>query len=177
MSSALSAPLAASAMAFLMSSLLTAGVLNYARRVRLIDQPGYRRSRHADASWRRIGVCRGAVVFHRLGGDSGQPMARLAVGFGRGRVDRIYRRPPSLDGALAAARTSAGSRLDLGLLGSPWFSFGCVVVTVVWIVAMTNAWNFMDGINGIASVNAIVAFLTYASVGWTEGRTMCRAFP
>lgn len=39
--------------------------------------------------------------------------------------------------------------LALGLLALP--------LTVFWLVAMTNAYNFMDGINGIASLQAIAA--------------------
>ena len=172
MSSALSAPLAASAMAFLMSSLLTAGVLNYARRVRLIDQPGYRRS-HVMPTPRGGGLAFVVVqwCFIVWSVIQGSPWLGLLLGLGAvaliGFIDVHH--PLTARLRLLVHLLAAG--LTLGLLGSPWFSFGCVVVTVVWIVAMTNAWNFMDGINGIASVNAIVAFLTYASVGWTEGRS------
>jgi UDP-N-acetylmuramyl pentapeptide phosphotransferase/UDP-N-acetylglucosamine-1-phosphate transferase len=43
-------------------------------------------------------------------------------------------------------------------LGSGWMGLGVIapVFTLVWIVGYTNAFNFMDGINGIASTHAIV---------------------
>jgi UDP-N-acetylmuramyl pentapeptide phosphotransferase/UDP-N-acetylglucosamine-1-phosphate transferase len=44
--------------------------------------------------------------------------------------------------------------LKLGLLGIP--------LTFLWIVGLTNAYNFMDGIDGIAGGQAVVA-----GIGWT----------
>ena len=41
--------------------------------------------------------------------------------------------------------------------------------TVVWLVALTNAYNFMDGIDGIAAGQAIVAGLGWASLGAIMG--------
>jgi Fuc2NAc and GlcNAc transferase len=40
-----------------------------------------------------------------------------------------------------------------------WLAF---VVTILWIVMLTNAYNFMDGIDGIAGVQALVG-----GIGWT----------
>lgn len=37
-----------------------------------------------------------------------------------------------------------------------------IPITLVWIVGLTNAFNFMDGIDGIAGLQAIIA-----GVGWT----------
>ena len=50
--------------------------------------------------------------------------------------------------------------LALGLL---------VVMGAVWIAGFTNAFNFMDGINGISALNALVAGGWYAYVGWHWG--------
>ena len=172
MSNALSAPLTASAMAFLVSSLLTAGVLNYARRVHLVDQPGYRRShmlptpRGGGLAFVVVQLC--FVVWAVI---QGSPWLGLLLGLGAvafiGFVDDHH----PLTARLRLLVHLLGAGLTLGLLGSPWSSLACVAVAVVWIVAMTNAWNFMDGINGIASVNAMVAFLAYGLVGWIDGRT------
>jgi len=49
-------------------------------------------------------------------------------------------------------------RLQLDYLGVP--------VTFLWIVGLTNAYNFMDGIDGIAGSQAVVAGLGWVVVGW-----------
>ncbi|MCG2659386.1 MAG: glycosyltransferase family 4 protein, partial [Kiritimatiellae bacterium] len=51
-----------------------------------------------------------------------------------------------------------GIDLPLGWLGFP--------LTLVWIVGLTNAYNFMDGIDGIAGGQAVVAGLGWAVLGW-----------
>jgi UDP-N-acetylmuramyl pentapeptide phosphotransferase/UDP-N-acetylglucosamine-1-phosphate transferase len=44
-----------------------------------------------------------------------------------------------------------------------------LLVAVVWVVWITNAYNFMDGINGIASVEAIVCGSTFAALFLRQG--------
>ncbi len=41
-----------------------------------------------------------------------------------------------------------------------------LVISFVWIVGMTNAYNFMDGIDGIAASQAVVAGVGWAILGW-----------
>ena len=48
--------------------------------------------------------------------------------------------------------------LELGIAG--WF------LTVVWIVGMTNAFNFMDGSDGMAGAGAVVGGIALALMGW-----------
>jgi UDP-N-acetylmuramyl pentapeptide phosphotransferase/UDP-N-acetylglucosamine-1-phosphate transferase len=48
--------------------------------------------------------------------------------------------------------------LDLGVAG--WF------LTVLWIVGMTNAFNFMDGSDGMAGAGAVVGGIGLALIGW-----------
>jgi UDP-N-acetylmuramyl pentapeptide phosphotransferase/UDP-N-acetylglucosamine-1-phosphate transferase len=48
--------------------------------------------------------------------------------------------------------------LDLGWLGPP--------MTFLWIVGLTNAYNFMDGIDGIAGGQGVVAGAGWAVLGW-----------
>lgn len=55
--------------------------------------------------------------------------------------------------------------VPLGLVGAP--------VTVLWIVWLTNAYNFMDGIDGIAGGQAVVAGFGWAALGWLSGQPMC----
>lgn len=47
--------------------------------------------------------------------------------------------------------------VNLGLWGWP--------LTLVWIVGLTNAYNFMDGIDGIAGAQAVVAGMGWALIG------------
>ncbi|MDD5676891.1 MAG: glycosyltransferase family 4 protein [Kiritimatiellae bacterium] len=57
-----------------------------------------------------------------------------------------------------------GMDLPLGWLGFP--------LTLVWIVGLTNAYNFMDGIDGIAGGQAVVAGAGWAILGWIGGQPM-----
>lgn len=54
--------------------------------------------------------------------------------------------------------TLFGYRLPLGWLGLP--------LTILWIVGLTNIYNFMDGIDGLAGVQALLAGLGWAFLGW-----------
>lgn len=60
----------------------------------------------------------------------------------------------------------------LGPLPMPWPADGVPpaaltgVVSVVWITGFLNAFNFMDGTDGIAGVQAIVGAAAWAVVGW-----------
>ncbi|HEY69046.1 MAG TPA: glycosyltransferase family 4 protein [Anaerolineae bacterium] len=47
-----------------------------------------------------------------------------------------------------------------------------VPITLVWIVGLTNAYNFMDGIDGIAGSQAIVAGLGWAALGSLIGQPL-----
>jgi UDP-N-acetylmuramyl pentapeptide phosphotransferase/UDP-N-acetylglucosamine-1-phosphate transferase len=52
----------------------------------------------------------------------------------------------------------------------PWLPTAiAVALTVVWVVALTNAFNFMDGIDGIAAAHAVVAGLLWAAIGAIAG--------
>jgi UDP-N-acetylmuramyl pentapeptide phosphotransferase/UDP-N-acetylglucosamine-1-phosphate transferase len=52
--------------------------------------------------------------------------------------------------------------IQLGWLGLP--------LTLVWIVGLTNAYNFMDGIDGIAGGQAVAAGVGWAVIGWLGGQ-------
>lgn len=62
-------------------------------------------------------------------------------------------------------------RLSLPMLGAwelGWLSYP---VTLIWIVGLTNAFNFMDGIDGISGGTAIVAAAFFAWITFLEGST------
>ncbi len=54
--------------------------------------------------------------------------------------------------------------LPLGLLGA--------LLTFLWILGLTNAYNFMDGIDGIAGGQAVVAGVGWAVLGWISGQPL-----
>ncbi|MQL51521.1 undecaprenyl/decaprenyl-phosphate alpha-N-acetylglucosaminyl 1-phosphate transferase [Desulfofundulus thermobenzoicus] len=54
----------------------------------------------------------------------------------------------------------SGQILYLGDLG--------MVITVFWVVAVTNAVNLIDGLDGLAGGVSCIAALTMAVVGWTQ---------
>jgi UDP-N-acetylmuramyl pentapeptide phosphotransferase/UDP-N-acetylglucosamine-1-phosphate transferase len=47
----------------------------------------------------------------------------------------------------------------------------CALLAVFWVVGMTNAYNFMDGIDGIAGGQALIAGLGWALMGSISGQT------
>jgi hypothetical protein len=55
----------------------------------------------------------------------------------------------------------AGNEIPLGIAG--------IVLTAIWIVGVTNAFNFMDGIDGIAGGQAVVAAIGWALLARTRG--------
>ncbi len=66
--------------------------------------------------------------------------------------------------AIAAGLVWQGGGFEIGA-GSLGQAAG-MVVTVGWIVWMTNAYNFMDGIDGIAGVQAVTAGICWAILGY-----------
>jgi UDP-GlcNAc:undecaprenyl-phosphate GlcNAc-1-phosphate transferase len=75
---------------------------------------------------------------------------------------------------------SAGLRLALQAVGSALVGLvlvstvpvsvpataGLALVTAVWITGFVNAFNFMDGVNGIAGAHALVGGAVYGLLGW-----------
>jgi UDP-N-acetylmuramyl pentapeptide phosphotransferase/UDP-N-acetylglucosamine-1-phosphate transferase len=60
-------------------------------------------------------------------------------------------------GPLDTIEVPGSPPLPLGMLGWP--------LTVVWIVGMTNAFNFMDGSDGMAGLGAVVVCLGFVAIG------------
>jgi UDP-GlcNAc:undecaprenyl-phosphate/decaprenyl-phosphate GlcNAc-1-phosphate transferase len=48
----------------------------------------------------------------------------------------------------------------------PAFMAAAVIVFAVWLIGFVNAFNFMDGVNGISAVHALVGGAYYACLGW-----------
>lgn len=58
--------------------------------------------------------------------------------------------------------------MGLPLLGQLNLSWLGLPLTFLWIVGLTNSYNFMDGIDGIAGCQAVVAALGWAIIGWSN---------
>jgi len=77
--------------------------------------------------------------------------------------------------AAAAAMTAVlGPIRSIAMPGLPAIEFGAAAwpLTIVWIVGMTNAFNFMDGSDGMAATAAVVGGLGLAAVGYVTGCDM-----
>ncbi len=69
--------------------------------------------------------------------------------------------------AVCILATAGGFRqITIPLVGTVEFGWVGVVLTFIWIVALTNAYNFMDGIDGLAGGQAVTAGLGWAILGW-----------
>jgi UDP-N-acetylmuramyl pentapeptide phosphotransferase/UDP-N-acetylglucosamine-1-phosphate transferase len=156
--------------AFLAALLLTALARRYALRHRLMDMPGERRS-HAAATPRGGGAAIVAVVLPVM----------LWLGLARDGVDSVL-----LAGACGLALVAGIGWMDDHRPLSPWSRLAVHLVAAallalgvlwaggpVWWAAMTfvlalglvNVWNFMDGINGIASTQAILVAVACLLLG------------
>lgn len=49
-----------------------------------------------------------------------------------------------------------------------WFAYP---LTLLWIVGLTNAFNFMDGLDGLASGTAVVVSLCFCAISFVHGST------
>lgn len=51
----------------------------------------------------------------------------------------------------------------------PLMTFAGYGLTLLWVIGLTNAYNFMDGLNGMAGGNAVVAGLCLSVISFTLG--------
>lgn len=139
----------------------------YAVRKQLLDQPGERRS-HSVATPRGGGIAIVGVMLTSLGWlglrypGQGLLLACFAMGLllvaGIGWLDDhrpISPWPRLLVHCLAAAIFAWGLHQATGSLGASVLAFGSTIV-------LTNIWNFMDGIDGLAASQAGIVALALA---------------
>ena len=168
----------AGSVAFAVAGLLTPALASWARARGLLDVPNDRSS-HVEATPRIGGVAivaaviAGAVASHFFGEGPGSRAGRvliLAVGMGiLGFADDIRPLPARVRLAVQSA-IAVMTLLLLGPAALPWLpAMLAALVTAFWIVAVTNAFNFMDGIDGIAGAQALVAGLGWAALGAIAG--------
>lgn len=148
------------------------------RRAGIVDKPNSRSS-HSVPTVRGGGVVTGAVIVPVIGwlgyqaGSAG--LAVLLAGFALlavvSFVDDIKGLPARVRFVVHVATAAAA----IGVL-SPTYGERVTVSTaaivgvgILWTTAYTNAFNFMDGINGIAGVQAVVTGIGTAAVAEAAG--------
>jgi UDP-N-acetylmuramyl pentapeptide phosphotransferase/UDP-N-acetylglucosamine-1-phosphate transferase len=167
---------AAAMVAFSVTAVLLVPVIATLRHWRVLDHPTLR-SLHERATPRGggVAVAIGAIAALAITNDvSGAPRVALLVactGFGVvGLAEDIRGVSPTL--RLIAQGVVA-------VLALPWLldasdephALGIAVAigAATWLVAFANAFNFMDGINGIAAAQALVAGGAWWIIGSTQG--------
>ena len=179
--------------AALMSYFLTPGTMRLARRFGAVDEPDERRA-HAvpTPSWGGIAIYLGflAALFSVL-------LAASLAGSGQMTIQVLG---IVLGGTLIALLGGADDRFDLpagvklggqiicaGLLvlfgvkiegisdplGNGWIALPAwlgITLTILWVVAVTNAINLIDGLDGLAAGVCAIAALSLAMIGLGWGR-------
>jgi UDP-GlcNAc:undecaprenyl-phosphate GlcNAc-1-phosphate transferase len=167
--------------AALLAAALTPLVRRLAVRVGAMDRPGLRKIHTVSVP--RLGgvgvVAAGliTVALERLvGGDGIDLRSWLPMLIGGGLVFAVGVaddvRPVSVPVKLAVQVVAAlvaiafGIRIDhVTILGDTWhLGWLAMPVTLLWIVGLTNAFNLMDGLDGLAAGLAIIAAATCATI-------------
>jgi len=147
--------------------------LSYARRRGLIDAPGRRRS-HSQSTPRGGGI--GFVIVIALLAPLLLPSFLLGLSFSAGLLAVAAigwwddHRPLSAPLRLAV-HALASAQFVWVLIGPPTdieasLRFG---LALLWLVSLVNFWNFIDGINGLASLQAVIAAGLYAGLAQAAG--------
>ncbi len=170
-------------------ALLSAAAVWGMTRVGAIDTPGTRSSHTKPtpkgggvgivaAFLLGMGVLYQYAVFSRIADPYFRAVMLAALGIAVvAYLDDVLYWPASVKllAQVAAAMLAVGGGLSLTFLRLP--VFGTVqlgwlgpVITVAWIVAATNAMNFIDGLNGLASGVTAIACVVLAIIGaWMGG--------
>ena len=139
------------------------------RRLSAIDTPGHRSS-HSIPTPRGGGVPIVAGLLVAMALVRGAPAIPFgaAVGFfgALGFADDLRGLTPRRRLALQAVGSAGvAALLAVSLRLPPALLVAATVVTAVWLIGFVNAFNFMDGVNGISAAHAIIGGVAYACFG------------
>jgi UDP-GlcNAc:undecaprenyl-phosphate/decaprenyl-phosphate GlcNAc-1-phosphate transferase len=145
-------------------------VIPLLRRAAIIDVPGHRSS-HTVPTPRGGGIpiAVGLLVAAALIGGTVAVVFGCAVaafgllGFADDLRGLTARRRLILQ---AAGGVLVATVLVSGLAGSAARLVLLAALCAAWITAFVNAFNFMDGVNGISGAHALIAGVVYALLGW-----------
>lgn len=157
----------------LCASLLSAGIVRRTIGLAVMDTPGHR-SAHAIPTPKGGGIgvmVAFGVFFPLMQGFAGQPVlsfsclitaCALALLCGVSWLDDLYQWPPAFK---FAAQTIAACLVVGGGISLHWPTpLAGAVLSVLWLVFITNAINFMDGLNGLIAGSLTCAAATMALV-------------
>jgi len=166
--------------AFAVSFLLTPLCRNLAVRWGLLDRPDQARKIHARPIPRIGGIpiliaylasfglllllpLRGAGILREHLDLAGKLLPAVAIVFATGLLDDLYGLKPwqKLAGQLVAAVAAVLSGIELtGFVGLQYDAWFALPVTVIWLVGCANAFNLIDGVDGLAAGVGLFATIT-----------------
>lgn len=165
-------------MALALSLGLVEVVIRIARRRQWLDRPN-ERSSHQVPTPRLggLGVLVAASITLGLAAAMGTvpstdaPRTAVLLGVGAiallGLLDDLRSLPSAprmiVQLLVALAVVKGGVRLDLAFLEAPWRDIVSFGASALWLVWLTNLYNFMDGSDGLAASQGIVALLTFCA--------------
>jgi len=164
-------------LAFVIVVLLTPAVGGMARRFGVVDSPGGRRLNirpipRLGGIALFFGIFVPALAFVHLGRETRGLLIGAAVAVTVGAIDdfRGLRWFEKLGGQILAAVIPVGFGIWVSRFTFPFIGIHALPVwvgaplTVIWIVAIMNMFNFLDGMDGLAAGVAAIAGLTFSVI-------------
>jgi UDP-GlcNAc:undecaprenyl-phosphate/decaprenyl-phosphate GlcNAc-1-phosphate transferase len=163
---------------------LTPAVGRFARILGVVDQPGEARRLHLRPIPRLggiallLGIFVPALAFLQLGGAYRGILLGAAIATCVGVVDDFRGLPwwGKLGGQVAAAAVAVGAGVSIDRFTFPFLgiqdlpAWVGVPATMIWIVAIMNMVNFLDGMDGLAAGICAIAGSTFAVIALSLGK-------